>query len=256
MTALVGAAETATPLPRRALIVLVVGTLVLYLVAWGTWVLLPVRWFVTYVHESGHALMAEMVGGETLSLTINSSAGGLTRSRLPGSEIRALAVSSAGYIGTALFGALLLAFSKQSRSAKGVFVGMATACSLAAFLWVPWTIEIEESPLVTASGTGAEDGRFTWVFVLALVAVLIGVAFLAPVRVRQGFAVVLAVLCCASALDDVRSLIGLSTGRASHSDATVAEGLTGVDAWVWAWLWAGIAVLAVLVGLRALTRSD
>ena len=255
MTALVGPAETATPLPRRTLIVLIVAALGLYAVAWGTWVLLPVRWFVTYVHELGHALMAEVVGGDTLSLTINSSAGGLTRSQLPASNLRALAVSSAGYVGTALFGALLLAFSRQSRSAKGVFFGLAAACALAAFFWVPWTIEVEDSPLVTASGTGAEDGRFTWVFVLTLVAVLIGVAFLAPVRVRQGFAVVVAVLCCASALGDVRSLIGLSTGRAAHSDATVAEGLTGVDAWVWAWLWAGIALLAVLVGLRSLARD-
>lgn len=256
MTALVGPAETATPLTRRTLIILVAAALGLYAVAWGTWVLLPVRWFVTYMHELGHAVMAEVVGGDTLSLTINSSAGGLTRSQLPGSDLRALAVSSAGYVGTALFGALLLAFSRQSRSAKGVFFGLATVCALAAFFWVPWTIEIEDSPLVTASGTGAEDGRFTWVFVLALVAVLIGVAFLAPVRVRQGFAVVLAVLCCVSALDDVRSLIGLSTGRAAHSDATVAEALSGVDAWVWAWLWAAIALLAVLVGLRSLARDQ
>ena len=62
MTALVGPAETATPLPRRTLIILIVAALGLYAVAWGTWVLLPVRWFVTYVHELGHALMAEVAG--------------------------------------------------------------------------------------------------------------------------------------------------------------------------------------------------
>ncbi len=256
MTALVGPAETAAPLSRRVVLVLAAVTLVVYLVAWGTWMLLPLRWFVTYVHELGHALMAEVVGGDTLSLTINPSAGGLTRSQLPPSDLRALMVSSAGYVGIALFGALLLVFSARARSAKSAFVGLAFLCGLAAVLWVPWSLEVEDSPLVTASGTGSEDGQFTWIFVLALVAVLIGVAFLTPVRVRQGFAVVLAVMCCASALGDLRALIGLSTGRLSHSDATVAEELSGVDAWVWAWLWAGMALLAVLVGLRVLTRTD
>jgi hypothetical protein len=256
MTALVGPGATAAPRSRRGRSRLVGGALLLYVVAWGTWVLLPVRWFVTYVHELGHALMTELVGGDTQTLTINSSAGGLTRSRVPASDLRALLVSSAGYVGIALFGAALLGFSGRARSAKAAFIVLALVCGAAAVFWVPWNLDVEESPMVAASGTGTEDGHFTWIFVLALVAALIGLAFLAPVRVRQGFAVVLAVMCCVSALGDVRNLIGFTTGRVSHSDATLAEEISGLDAWVWAWLWAAMALVAILVGLRVLTKTD
>lgn len=63
----------------------------------------PFRLFVTYVHESGHALAAIISGGKVVGFSVSSDGSGLART-IGGS--RAL-ILPAGYIGAALFGAIL-----------------------------------------------------------------------------------------------------------------------------------------------------
>lgn len=63
----------------------------------------PFRLFVTYVHEAGHSLMALVTGGQVVGFTISTSGAGLASTA---GGVRAL-ILPAGYLGAALFGALL-----------------------------------------------------------------------------------------------------------------------------------------------------
>jgi hypothetical protein len=63
----------------------------------------PFRLFVTYIHESGHALATIISGGKVVGFSVSSDGSGLART-IGGS--RAL-ILPAGYVGAALFGAIL-----------------------------------------------------------------------------------------------------------------------------------------------------
>ncbi|MYH66280.1 MAG: hypothetical protein F4136_11670 [Chloroflexi bacterium] len=72
----------------------------------------PVRLFVTFVHEAGHALAALLTGGEVRSFTVSPNGSGLAVTA-GGSESLIL---PAGYLGAALFGSLLFLLSSRAPS--------------------------------------------------------------------------------------------------------------------------------------------
>src|SRR5438128_10884076 len=74
----------------------------------------PFRLFVTYVHETGHALAALLTLGSVRGMVIHPNGSGETYT-LGG--IRFI-VSSAGYLGSTIFGALLLLLCHRGTIAK------------------------------------------------------------------------------------------------------------------------------------------
>lgn len=72
----------------------------------------PVRLFVTFVHEAGHALAALLTGGQVQSFTVSPNGSGYAITA-GGSESLIL---PAGYLGAALFGALLFLLSSRAPS--------------------------------------------------------------------------------------------------------------------------------------------
>ena len=72
----------------------------------------PVRLFVTFVHEAGHALAALLTGGQVQSFTVSPDGSGYAITA-GGSESLIL---PAGYLGAALFGALLFLLSSRAPS--------------------------------------------------------------------------------------------------------------------------------------------
>ena len=104
-------------------------TLVLWFLPYGNWIVYPIRLFVTFIHESSHALMAILTGGSVQSLTISADTSGLTYSASSG-FISGLLTSSAGYIGTTVFGVVMLYLIRKNFSpnkiltALGIFVGV------------------------------------------------------------------------------------------------------------------------------------
>src|SRR5437660_1759604 len=103
-------------------------TVVLWFLPYGNWIVYPIRLFVTFIHESSHALTAVLTGGSVQSLTISADTSGLTYSA-PSGFLGGLLTSSAGYIGTTVFGVVMLFLIRRSFSpnkiltALGVFVG-------------------------------------------------------------------------------------------------------------------------------------
>ena len=91
---------------RQALLIAMVAMVVTYIM-WNIpqleLVMYPLRLFVTYVHEAGHATMALLTGGSIHEFVVSSDGSGHVVSA---GGARWL-ISPAGYIGAALFGSFL-----------------------------------------------------------------------------------------------------------------------------------------------------
>lgn len=92
---------------RARALLIALAALVVVLIAWNvpalSGFLYPFRLFVTYVHEAGHAIAAKLSGGDVIGFVVFPNGSGVA-STAGGS--RAL-ILTAGYVGAALFGALL-----------------------------------------------------------------------------------------------------------------------------------------------------
>src|SRR6185295_7297975 len=90
-------------------------TIALWFIPYAEYALYPTRLFVTFIHESSHALIALITGGAVQSLTIASDGSGVVYSA-PSSLFGAIFTSSAGYLGTTIFGVLMLWLMRRSTS--------------------------------------------------------------------------------------------------------------------------------------------
>ena len=83
---------------RKHLLWATVLTIALMFVPYSNYALYPLRLFITFIHESGHALAAVLTGGSVESLSVHTNGEGLTIGRFSGAWTWLF--SSAGYLGT------------------------------------------------------------------------------------------------------------------------------------------------------------
>src|SRR5467141_3776148 len=84
----------------------------------------PFRIFVTFIHEGGHAIAALLTGNSVQGLSVAMNASGETYTT-QGGVFSQMFVSSAGYIGSMAFGALLLILIRKAIAARIVLLGSA-----------------------------------------------------------------------------------------------------------------------------------
>lgn len=103
-----------------------------FLVAFVLWqygpfssIMYPLRLFVTLIHELGHGTMALLTGGKFLNFQVMPSGAGVAYT----SGGFRPAIIAAGYIGTAIFGAVLLYVANRSANPHriSIFLGVAFA---------------------------------------------------------------------------------------------------------------------------------
>jgi len=80
------------------------------------------EFFVTFIHEGGHALAALVTGNSVQSLSVAMNGSGETYTT-QGGMFSQMLVSSAGYLGAMTYGALLLVLIRRSVAARVVLVG-------------------------------------------------------------------------------------------------------------------------------------
>src|ERR1700741_1185235 len=99
----------------QAMTLLIAATIsvVLWFIPFAEILTYPFRIFVTFIHEGGHALAALLTGNSVLALSVAANASGETYTT-QGGIISQLLVSSAGYIGSMVFGALLLVLIRKA----------------------------------------------------------------------------------------------------------------------------------------------
>ncbi|MGI8669287.1 MAG: M50 family metallopeptidase, partial [Aridibacter sp.] len=129
----------------KLLIVATLVSIVIWLASFylpfANYIVYPLQLFATFVHEGSHVLATLMTGGSVQSLTVSPDASGVVWS-LTNSWLSQLIISSAGYLGTMLFGILLLIWFRFNYSSRNAlyfasgFVGFMTVVfGLLAPIW-------------------------------------------------------------------------------------------------------------------------
>ena len=190
---------------------------------WGWRLLYPIRLFVTFLHEFGHAFGALISGGTVDYIRINPDSGGLTVAR-GGSQ--ALIILG-GYLGSVIFGNILVyiaaAKPKLIQPALGVIIA---SMAIAGVIWF--------------------NSIFTFLTLAAFAFFLYFVGF----KTRHGreCLFVLGVLSLLYILQD--------TAHGPSSDLQAFESVIGLfPAGVWMILWLCIALLLGAFNLKLLMRS-
>src|SRR5688500_8313792 len=98
----------------RFLLWATLATLILWFIPYAGLVTFPIRLFVTFVHEAGHALAALLSFGTVNRIAVYWDGSGITET-MGGTR---LLISSAGYLSTTLYGSALLLLLRRRTSAK------------------------------------------------------------------------------------------------------------------------------------------
>lgn len=221
---------------RKTLLWASLITLALWFVPYSDFALYPLRLFITFLHESGHALAAVATGGQVVSLSVSPNTSGLTKTMA--SPLWMWLIYSGGYLGTTVFGALLL---QVGRLHRWQHAGRATLYVAASFM-VGATVLWVRDPFTLGVG-------------VFLAVALFGLAKILPPRAADFAAAFLAVQCSLNALGDLRILINLTANHLGDNDAVFMARMYGLPSVLWATLWAAMAVVILLVALRSYFRA-
>jgi hypothetical protein len=182
---------------------------------------------VVFIHETGHALATVLTGGHVLSMVVTPWESGYVE-HAGGSP---LVVASAGYVGSAAFGGLLMWLSGRARWTRTIFAGLALLFGIVTILFVR-----NGFGMVFGLGTAVVFGVLAWKSIP-------GTAYLIDI---------LAVMSSLYALYDLSDFLLIG----ARTDAAILAQITYMPAFVWAILWSAISLLVVfLAGKKAVTRS-
>ena len=208
-------------------------SLLLVLLPWLASLNYPFRWLLTIVHELGHGIAALLTGGRFIRFEIDPAGSGLAYTA---GGWRWLVIP-AGYLGVALFGAVLILLGRSyrwSRLALIVIGGILVLFSLRYGVPSIFTGRFLNGLLTTASGLFL-GGFILWVGVKAAPAWI--VFWLHLVAIQAGL----------TTFSDLATLFGLSVRffYAPANDARSMAEQTFIPAPFWAALWAILALVAI-----------
>lgn len=191
------------------------------------WLVYPFQLFVTLVHELSHGVAALLTGGRFVRFVIAPDTSGLATTAGGWRWF----VVSAGYLGAALFGGLLLALTNRSpgsRERRWLAVGLGLFFALITLLFARNLTAIAVGGLAAATllALGWYGSRLWLTFGLNL----------------------LAIQCSLNALDSLWGLVRLNAGPFNlPNDAQTMADLTHLPAVFWAVLWS-LTALTILGG--------
>ncbi|MBS1707996.1 MAG: M50 family metallopeptidase [Armatimonadetes bacterium] len=191
-------------------------------------VLWPLTLFNTHIHELCHALAALVTGGLPTHIVVNANGSGVT----PVTGGLLLVVASAGYVGSAVTGGLVVAFARDEKSSRRVLATLG------------WVLVGSMALLVRGDIAGILVGMAWAVGLVTLAHYVRGPAasFLARfLGLQLGL----------TALQALAVLLNLSTWGDAMTDAKILEQTTFVPALFWAVGWALSALVALTLGLRS-----
>ncbi len=214
---------------RKNEILIVFLLLIPVTLLWNTYWLLPLKILVVMFHELSHALMTWVTGGSVVSFDVNLQQGGSVSSS-GGNRFLTL---NAGYLGSLLFGYLLMVCAGRTTAGKTVSGLISIILLLIVILYVR-----------TAAGLA-----------LCLAAVLL-FGFLAlktrPALLRISLLLIGLTSLCYAPLDIYSDTM---TGSGGRSDASMLAAEYGGFTWLWGSLWLVLSVVVIFYTLRKLLRS-
>lgn len=206
------------------------ASLVLAFVPGTGWLAYPFRLLTTLVHELSHGLAALLTGGSFIRFVVFSNGAGLAYTAGGWRWV----IVPAGYIGAALFGAVLILLGRShrwSRLALAIIGLMMGLLSLRYGLPSILSGDLLSGLLTTVSGV-IFGGFFLWVALKAAPGWIIFLLHL--VAIQSGL----------TAFSDLTTVLGLSLQflNAPANDAQSMAELTYIPAVIWAAFWALLAI--------------
>ncbi len=235
---------------RPQITLLLIATAVsvgLWVVGWyipiAGYVVYPIQLFATFVHESCHALAALITGNSVMSLTVSPDTSGMVWSQSSG--FSSLFISSAGYMGTTLFGTLLLVWMRyglRSRVALYICSGLIAVMTIVFGFIAPFWNFLANVTFFSVI--------FTVLSGAALTAGLFAIARFASDKWVNFSLAFLAVQCLLNAFFSLKTLFVISASTGASSDAANMAAATGIPALAWVILWIAISLVMIFVGIR------
>ncbi len=212
---------------QRALVIALIAFAIVF-VLWNIpalgFILYPFRLFVTFVHESGHAVAALLTGGKVGGMTVYATGAGVTLTA-GGSR---LLILPAGYLGAALFGAVVFYLTNTVPFPKTISLILAVLLAGITLLYT--------SVLSTA-----------WLVGLGSALILLALWRFADRSVNLLILDILAILTGLNAVLDLVGLISFSNatiGSVRNDAAAFSAEITPIiPSVVWAIVWALIAII-------------
>lgn len=212
---------------QSAFLFATVASVVCWFVPFLRWVTVPLQYLNTHVHEAWHALMGIATGGMVSHIEVHANANGETYTA-GGSNFL---ISSAGYLGAALTGALVIGLVRSPKAARTALLVLAIAIAYSLIVWV------RGDPFGIVSGIG-------WVLALGAMAMYLGD------ENRLFAAQFIGVQQCLNSIQSLFFLVQISGFGVRQSDAGNMEQLTHIPAIVWSVLWCGLSFALMYIAWR------
>jgi hypothetical protein len=217
----------------EVVIVLILGVLSLMLarVPIVSIVFYPFHLFGTFVHEISHGLAAILTGGDFRRFSVNPNLSGLAWTAGGSRWI----VTSAGYVGTALFGGLLVIISARGVPARYVLFFMGIILGVLCLVFVRNIFGIVSGLMIAG--------------LLVLAGEKLNAAW------ADGLLLFLAVQMMLDAVDSVSDLLWISTYRSGTlTDAQIMQEATGIPAIFWALAWGALSMVILVAAMTLAYR--
>ncbi|MBX7055315.1 MAG: M50 family metallopeptidase [Pyrinomonadaceae bacterium] len=243
--------------PQVVLLILAtIITIALWFIPYADYLVYPIRLFVTFIHEGSHALIAVLTGGSVQSLTIASDGSGAVYSA-PSGWFGAMLTSSAGYLGTTVFGVIMLLLIRRSVSPHKVLVGSGI------FVGVMTLVFAILSPIFhfLSLNVSFSSVLFTVVAGVSLTLGLLALGKFANVRTANFAVAFLAIQCLLNSLFDLKTVFFINAplvGSSISNDAANMAAASGIPGFIWVIIWIAISVVMISLGLRiyAVAKSN
>jgi hypothetical protein len=218
-------------------------SVVLWFIPFAEFLTYPFRIFVTFIHEGGHALAALLTGNSVASLSVATNASGETYTT-QGGIFSQVFISSAGYLGSMVFGALLLVLIRKAVAARIVLLGCAIFIFGLTMIYglikpIFWLTAWSGIPFTLLAGSIISVG-------------LVLIARFASAKVATFFVSFLAVQCVLNALTDLKTVFFLSAPFAPSvaTDAVNMQSATHIPAIFWTVIWIAMALGILWFAMR------
>jgi len=214
-------------------------SLILSFFSWGRRVLFPFQIFTTWVHECCHAVVALLLGGDAISITISPDGSGLTHYKIPPGKFRQAMIASAGYLGSSAGGCLILTLAvsaekpSQYWSTHSMVIALCSLIGLSLLFWI--------------------RNAFGFFSALLLGGALATLNYSPMNQYAREVLLFLSIQTALNALFDIRTLFDLGSSKKNTSDAHVMQKLFYLPHWFWAISWLSISLLLMFWTVRRIT---
>jgi Peptidase M50B-like len=215
--------------PQQIGLLVVIGImLVLWIIPGGQWVTLPLQYLDTHLHETCHAIASLLTSGSVGTIHVYGDGSGVTQTYMDHPVI----VASAGYVGSSIIGAGIIAMSRNAKGARMALLGVFGLLLIECMFWLRGDL------------TGMISG---FAYMLAFLVMGLKLDGWAAIIVAQ----FIGLQQCLTSLQAVFGLVNPQILSFGDNDATILQSITHVPAILWSVSWSLFSLIVVVIAFAS-----